>query len=72
MLSRLCLKQSSKVLTHLSYQPYTPHQIQPRDTTTSQGYYKDPNEVASKLCRLVAMHENTLSIDKIDLDATWH
>lgn len=49
---------------------YTPHEIQIRDE--KHGYYKNPEEIARRLIKLLALHDKVKNPHLITLKSTWH
>jgi NADH dehydrogenase (ubiquinone) 1 alpha/beta subcomplex 1 len=48
----------------------TEKEIQLREE--KHGYYKDPNEVARRLIKLIALHDKVKNPHLIKLQSTWH
>ena len=49
---------------------YTPLEIQLRDEKS--GYYKNPEEIARRLIKLIALHDKVKKPHEITLQSTWH
>lgn len=49
---------------------YTPREIQLRDE--KHGYYKNPEDIARRLIKLLALHDKVKNPHLITLKSTWH
>ncbi len=60
-------------LINFSFKPvnyYTPKEIQLRDEKL--GYYKNPEDVARRLIKLISLHDKVKNPEKITLQSTWY